>query len=886
MSLFATFTELGDYIENIKGIKYVDNPTDWMSAFKELAGDSRYIDVVDASGEFVDTAFYDPYAWESVGEFQAPAIDGGMKSAPVVNTVVTDVATGAVVAGETAKGIEAAGMTLSISAGSLVGGIIAGLGLGVVSYEAAPEFWTDISNAIFEPITGEHLSYDETEPFLRRKLKSLLATDHQRELTTYADADLIKRAYDFIATHIFDTGYDFALDYTWVADTSYESNAKQIQKATAAQGDPITVTVDAYSLTDDMLQAVMHNTQLQATGAGYHGAEYSCTGIINDLHTQYPNYNNANLYQVHARLDIDIPTQHVYAADIVIDGYSVTTQEDKVTGTLGQYRFLTETSGSEPYTADDYGYEISLSNQHPTLLYSYQYNCLTGVSQVRDDGYAYVDNRYFGLGIISYAVSPKSYAYRSEYSNLSVADGFDDYMERNNVKKKGITPVNGQTAEERYPTWLDDNTKNKKTGQPAKDGTNKVTNNVPLTTTIKDSDTDKILNHGVNNDEDPDSYNNDQSRAQDGHDLPNDNPIDDVNRQIDDNINEYNNSDTSPDTAPDPAPEGQPLDDYPQDPPQDPSGDSGDSPAPSSMAGVEVSGMVSVYNPTKAEVISFSGWLWTDSVIENLKKILANPIDAIIGMHIMYATPVTGSSEHIICGYLDSNVSAKVVTQQYIEIDCGHVTVPEYYGSALDYEPYTQVHCYLPFVGMVALKANDVIGKDLYIKYGVDVLTGTCLAMLTTKKGSSEIMCYQFAGNCAVQIPLTGGDYAGIIRSIASMAVGVAGSVVTANPLPAIGGIVGGAMSASLDVSRSGSLGANAGAMGIRNPYLIITRRKAYEAAAYNQYYGYPANITRTIGQCKGFTRIKSVHIDNIPIATDNEKNEIETLLKQGVIIK
>ena len=231
-------------------------------------------------------------------------------------------------------------------------------------------------------------------------------------------------------------------------------------------------------------------------------------------------------------------------------------------------------------------------------------------------------------------------------------------------------------------------------------------------------------------------------------------------------------------------------------------------------------------------------------------------------------------------------VPAKVVTKQFTEISCGSVVVPEFYGNVFDYEPYTQIHMYLPFVGIVAIKANDVVGKKVTVKYGIDVLTGTCLAMVNTEKGDSNIQCYQFAGNCAVQIPLTGGNYAGIIRSLASMAVGVAGSVLTGNPLPAIGGVIGGAMGASLDVSHSGSLGANAGVLGIRKPYIIITRRIAYEAQGYNQFYGFPANMTVTLGSCRGYTRVKSVHIDSIGKATDTEKTEIETLLRQGIIIK
>ena len=118
------------------------------------------------------------------------------------------------------------------------------------------------------------------------------------------------------------------------------------------------------------------------------------------------------------------------------------------------------------------------------------------------------------------------------------------------------------------------------------------------------------------------------------------------------------------------------------------------------------------------------------------------------------------------------------------------------------------------------------------------------------------------------------------------MAVGVAGSVLTGDAIGAVGGVIGGVMSSHLDVSHSGTLGANAGAMGVKKPYLIITRKVAYDAAGYNQFYGYPANKTVVLGACRGYTRVKSVHIESIPIATSDEKQQIEVLLKQGVIIR
>lgn len=488
---------------------------------------------------------------------------------------------------------------------------------------------------------------------------------------------------------------------------------------------------------------------------------------------------------------------------------------------------------------------------------------------------------YNNMGYTGYGESymPDDYLVNAGFRSKNDADG--------NPEKH---PDPNKTKEEQYPEL----TNKKQQANPQKVMVsdmpvvqNNITDYVPTSVPFGSENTNRLIEHGMNNPNDPESYqdNRPQEDKLTGK-INTSDPVSGYNEATENVIKQYDESRNDPTHYPDPIPANEPNPQYPTNPPSETEGDTGDSPTPADLPGVTASGMVSVYNPTKEQIKNFSAWLWTDNVIENLKKILANPVDAIIGLHIMYATPVTGSLENIICGYLDSGVQAKVVTQQYIDVDCGYVTIPEYYGNVFDYEPYTTVHIYLPFVGIQALKANDVVGKDLYVSYGVDVLTGTCLARLTTKKGSSEICCYQFAGNCAVQIPLTGGNYAEIIKSIASMAVGVAGSVVTANPLPAIGGIISGAMGGSFDVSKSGSLGANAGVMGIRKPYVIITRKIAYEAAGYSQFYGFPANKTVILGNCSGYTRVKSVHIETIPVATDNEKTEIETLLKQGVVIR
>ena len=85
-------------------------------------------------------------------------------------------------------------------------------------------------------------------------------------------------------------------------------------------------------------------------------------------------------------------------------------------------------------------------------------------------------------------------------------------------------------------------------------------------------------------------------------------------------------------------------------------------------------------------------------------------------------------------------------------------------------------------------------------------------------------------------------------------------------------------------MQRSGGLGSNAGAMGSRVPYLIITHPVTYNAVGYNRQYGYPLNETVVLGSLSGYTRVKDIHLSGIP-CTDDELEQIEALLKDGVII-
>lgn len=294
-----------------------------------------------------------------------------------------------------------------------------------------------------------------------------------------------------------------------------------------------------------------------------------------------------------------------------------------------------------------------------------------------------------------------------------------------------------------------------------------------------------------------------------------------------------------------------------------------------------------VYNPTFSEVSAVGSYLWSSSIIDIIQKFFSNPMDAIISLHMIYTTPTTGSSQNIKLGYLDSGVSAKTVTNQYKFIDCGEILVPEYFQDVRDYSPYTKCAIFLPFIGIRSLATEDVINCKLRVKYSVDVLTGAILAELyITKRGATQCL-YTFAGNGAVQIPLTGGDRTRLLSGIIAGATSVVGGAAIGGLAGAAAGAVHGVsgLSNSSSVERTGNFSANAGAMGIKKPYLIINRKDAYDASSYNRYYGFPCNIACTLGTCSGYTKVNSVHV-NIPRALEEEKSEIEAALRSGVVIR
>ena len=316
----------------------------------------------------------------------------------------------------------------------------------------------------------------------------------------------------------------------------------------------------------------------------------------------------------------------------------------------------------------------------------------------------------------------------------------------------------------------------------------------------------------------------------------------------------------------------------------------GDTP-PTTDPSVSVESMWHIYHALPAQLSALGQWLWSANIIDQIVRMFQNPMEAIMGVHALYCQPNIGSQVPIVVGNLTSTANAFEVTSQYQVVDCGFVWLTEYFGNVFDYDPFTEVSLYLPFVGIVKLDTADVMRAKIGVIYGVDCYTGACLAKVSVTRDGAGGVLYEYPGNCAVEYPVSGASYSRMLQSI--VAAGMSAVHVGMRTGGAPGTAALGAASAAAafigsgeksTIQRAGSLGGNAGVFGAKIPYLIVSRPQPNTAELFPHYQGFPVNTTVTISECSGYQRFSSVHL-KCPYAYKEELDEIESLLKSGILI-
>ena len=292
-------------------------------------------------------------------------------------------------------------------------------------------------------------------------------------------------------------------------------------------------------------------------------------------------------------------------------------------------------------------------------------------------------------------------------------------------------------------------------------------------------------------------------------------------------------------------------------------------------------GMITIFNPTMAQINNLARYLWSGDIEDIISKMWADPMDVMMGLHVVGCPVSATNTKTVSVAGRSTGVSMNVADEQYIEVDCGTETIEEYYGSYLDYAPYTKISITLPFIGEKELDTNILMGKSVNVKYHCDILTGACVAYIVV----GGKVKYQFNGNISTLVPFTSSNYSRMISS----AFGLVSDIV--NMTSGVGGAVSGAAGAITDISnmkpdihKSGNLGSTTGLLSVRIPYLLIERPNLCIPEDQNKYEGYPTFVTVTLGNMRGFTRVSDI-IASTFTCTKEEQEAIIAKLKQGVII-
>lgn len=318
--------------------------------------------------------------------------------------------------------------------------------------------------------------------------------------------------------------------------------------------------------------------------------------------------------------------------------------------------------------------------------------------------------------------------------------------------------------------------------------------------------------------------------------------------------------------------------------------------------GVSEVGFVNVYNPTKNEMLGFADDLFPDyekptpsqkegidGVVENLANVTSGIefltdsyinkglIDFVIDCHIVPVAPSVASNKGIKVGFKTFKYNPNKVVRDYVEFDCGSLSIPEYYQNFLDYMG-TRAKLYCPFIGFVDVKPEWFQSGVLQLIYHFNVIDGSCIAFLigtSSKSNLKNTVVATFGGNCCVHMPITGLNYSSMITGIVAGGASIVGSAARG---------VTEMLSAKPSLEQSNGYNAGMSYMCYRRPYLLIERPVASFSKNYPREQGLPLNVTKKLSTVSGFTTCEAPVLDGLR-ALDEEKEMIRAALAEGIIL-
>lgn len=290
-----------------------------------------------------------------------------------------------------------------------------------------------------------------------------------------------------------------------------------------------------------------------------------------------------------------------------------------------------------------------------------------------------------------------------------------------------------------------------------------------------------------------------------------------------------------------------------------------------------------------------------DAIVQYMSMSAANPIDCIVS--IMYS-PIKLSGygsvkTNVVVGgnLIDTSGGQHVplkgvaINKTNFSIYLGKATIKPYFNNFLDFAPYTNIVCYIPFCGFVDLDPNYCMDKELEFIMFCDVVSGSCEVQIRVGGRVYKTIGGTFATPCNV-VGTNNSAYINGAVSSAVKTVGGLGSIVTAgatgNVLLGVGGagaILSGAYDFAInkkELINNGKLVGNLGQMSSWDVCIYTYRVEDLADDSYGSYIGYACEESHKLSEMVGWTVCENAVV-NFAGPTDREREIIRSTLESGV---
>ena len=250
-----------------------------------------------------------------------------------------------------------------------------------------------------------------------------------------------------------------------------------------------------------------------------------------------------------------------------------------------------------------------------------------------------------------------------------------------------------------------------------------------------------------------------------------------------------------------------------------------------------IGGFCNLYKVTEKELSQLSKVRFQKDTTSDTVVDYGSAITQLYILPLNIPAEIIGDKSNIILGSFDSQVESTLLNNYTVDYDMGAITVPAKYNNAYDFINTT---CTLrvPFFNAVALDPENVVGHTINIKFTLDLYSGN-VTMNVVSDFTGGII-YSATANIVTQIPFIQKQNNSVVNQLSNVFKYV-----------------------------------------IATPVIEVVRNIPYQAD--NSTFGRETVQVAKLNTVHGYCEVDNVNL--VTLATNDEKDSIISLLKEGVFI-